>query len=182
MLHAPFMIHLAAAAALAMPGQAQTQTPPPPVTAAQADSMIFESGPLEAEAVAIERTIRCNCGCGLDVHSCLFAMQCGTSPKWAMRIRRELRAGETPDAIRAGFVSEFGKTVLMEPPAEGFNLVGYFLPGVAILMTGLLVGMLVRRGPSPVPQDGPGREFDDADVERVRDAMKRMDEDQRPDW
>ncbi len=182
MLHAPLLTHLAAAAALALPGQVQTQTAPPPVKAAQADSMIFEGGPLEAEAVAIERTIRCNCGCGLDVHSCLFAMQCGTSPKWAMRIREELRKGETPDAIRAGFVADFGQTVLMEPPAEGFNLVGYFLPGIAILMTGLLVGMLVRRGPALGAEGVPVTEVDEADLERVRQAMKRMDEDQRPDW
>ncbi len=182
MLHAPLLTRLAASAVLALPGQVQAQTPPPALPAAQADSMIFASGPFEAQAVAIERTIRCNCGCGLDVHSCLFAMQCGTSPKWATRIRRELRQGETPDAIRAGFVAEFGQTVLMAPPAEGFNLVGYFLPGVAILMTGLLVGMLVRRGPNPIPEGAPGRDFDEADVERVREALKRLDEEQRPDW
>jgi cytochrome c-type biogenesis protein CcmH/NrfF len=176
------MTHMAALAALALPGQAPTTRTPPPVMAAQRDSLIFEGGPLEAEAVAIERTLRCNCGCGLDVHSCLFAMQCGTSPKWAERIRRELKAGKTPDAIKAGFVADFGQTVLMEPPATGFNLVGYLLPGVAILMVGTLVGLLVQRGARPIQAGVSADAFSDAELDRVREAMRRMDESQRPDW
>ncbi len=184
MLHAPLMTHMAALAALAVPVQAQAGQTPPPVMAAvaQRDSLIFQGGPLEAEAVAIERTIRCNCGCGLDVHSCLFAMQCGTSPKWAERIRRELKAGKTPDAIKAGFVADFGQTVLMEPPATGFNLVGYLLPGMAILMVGAFVGLLVQRGARPAEVEVSADAFSDAELERVREAMRRMDESERPDW
>ncbi len=187
MLHAPLMTHMAALAALVAPGQARQvpapQTPPPvSAAAAQRDSLIFKGGPLEAEAVAIERTIRCNCGCGLDVHSCLFAMQCGTSPKWAERIRRELKAGKTPDAIKAGFVADFGPTVLMEPPAKGFNLVGYLLPGMAILMIGTIVGLLVQRGARPIQAEIPADAFTDAELDRLREEMRRMDESQRPDW
>lgn len=184
MLTAPVMTHLAALTALALAGQARPQTVPPVTSSqvAQRDSLIFEGGPLEAEAVAIERTLRCNCGCGLDVHSCLFAMQCGTSPRWAERIRRDLRAGQTPKEIKAGFVADFGETVLMAPPAQGFNLVGYLLPAFSILLVGTLLGMLLHRGSRPIAVGTPEHDYSDAELDRLRDAMRRMDESERPDW
>jgi cytochrome c-type biogenesis protein CcmH/NrfF len=130
--------------------------------------------------LAIEHNIRCDCGCGLDVHSCQFQMQCGTSPGWSERIRQSLEAGQTREAIEASFVADFGRTVLMTPPAEGFNLVGYFLPGIAIITAGMLIGLIVRRGP--------GREefapvtLGQEDEERLRAAMRKLDEAESPDW
>ncbi len=192
MLHAPVLTHLMALAALALPVQARRVQARPagpdttlsglPAQIAERDSLIFEGGPLEAEAVTIERSLRCNCGCGLDVHTCLFAMQCGTSPKWAERIRLELRAGRTPKQIEAGFVADFGESVLIAPPAHGFNLVGYLLPGFGILMIGTLLGMLLHRGARPTEVAASAPDFADADLDRLREAMRRMDESERPDW
>lgn len=142
----------------------------------------FHVGELGEVGLLIERNIRCNCGCNLDVHSCQFQMQCGISPGWSERIRQSLEAGQSREAIEASFVADFGRTVLMTPPAEGFNLVGYFLPAVAIITAGMLIGLVVRRGASYRPGLAPVTDLDDEDAERLRSAMRKLDETEGPDW
>jgi len=156
--------------------------------AAQPDSAMdpaltghVHSGEMGAMSLILEQNLRCNCSCGLDTHSCQFQMQCGTSPVWAERIRRSLAAGDSPEVIEASFVADFGATVLMAPPAEGFNLVGYFLPSVAIIAAGVLIGLLVRTGAT---RGEPMRvlEIGDADAARLRNALQELDEAEGPDW
>ena len=135
--------NLATAFALALPGGAQASTTVlPQVPQIEAHNHEGEFGEIY---LLIERALKCNCGCNLDVHSCQYQMQCGTSPVWSQRILAELEEGRTPEAIKAGFVTDFGAAVLMAPPAEGFNLLGYLLPGTAILTVGMLVGLAIRR-------------------------------------
>jgi len=138
-------------------------------------------GELGEKLLILESALKCDCGCGLDVHSCQFQMQCGTSPVWSKRIRDSLEAGESVDAIQAGFVADFGATVLMAPPPEGFNLVGYLLPAIAILTAGMLVGLVTRRGSNGselVPVDSPT----DDQAARLQEAMRKLDELESPDW
>lgn len=136
---------------------------------------------------AIEGNIRCSCGCGLDLHTCQFNMQCDTSPGWSRRILTELEKGDSPETIRAGFVADFGPTVLMAPPPVGFNLLGYLLPGLAILLAALLVGRGVRAsalreraaGGAPAPEP---MELTGADEDRLARELSRLEELERPDW
>jgi cytochrome c-type biogenesis protein CcmH/NrfF len=100
---------------------------------------------------------------------------------WSQRILQSLQQGESPEAIQAGFVAEFGGTVLMSPPAEGFNLVGYFLPSVAIVVAGMLIGLLVRGGNDRTRTAG-AVVLDDADAQRLQAAMRQLDEAEGPDW
>jgi len=177
----PILAHLAVAATLSLPTGAPPQaiTQPPQV---QQHEGHYHEGPLGAEYLAVEQSIRCNCGCGLDVHSCQFQMQCGTSPVWSQRIRKGLEDGMTPDAIRAGFVAEFGPTVLMAPPAEGFNLVGYLLPGFAIVMAGMLVGLVAKGGARGKEQLAPVHEVSDEEQARLEAELRRLEEAESPDW
>lgn len=141
----------------------------------------YHEGEIGEKLLVLERNLRCNCGCGLDVHSCQFQMQCGTSPAWTQRIRASLEAGESMEAIEAGFVADFGGTVLMSPPPEGFNLVGYLLPAFAIVTAGLLVGLLARGGASREALAGAG-ELDEASEARLREALRELDKAEGPDW
>ncbi len=136
---------------------------------------------------AIEGDIRCSCGCGLDLHSCQFQMQCAISPGWSRRIMSALQQGETPEAIRAGFVADFGPTVLMAPPPEGFNLLGYLLPGLAILFTGALVsrrvrGSALRAGGADGASSFTVPEVSAADEDRLARELRKIEEMERPDW
>jgi hypothetical protein len=141
----------------------------------------YHEGEVGEKLLVLESNFKCGCGCGLDVHTCQFQMQCGTAPVWSQRIRESLERGETVEAIEASFVADFGKTVLLLPPAEGFNLVGYFLPAFAILTAGMLIGLLTRGGmrrEDLVPVEN----LTDDEAANLREAMKQLDELERPDW
>jgi len=141
----------------------------------------YHEGEIGEKLMVLESALKCNCSCGLDVHSCQFQMQCGTSPGWSQRIRESLEAGESVEAIQASFVADFGTEGLMLPPLEGFNLLGYFLPAAAILGAGMLIGLVVRGG---VTSEGliPVEQVTDEDAERLRAAMHTLDESESPDW
>lgn len=141
----------------------------------------YHEGELGEKLMILESALKCNCGCGLDVHSCQFQMQCGTSPAWSARIRQALQAGEDVDVVQASFVSDYGTEVLMLPPAEGFNLLGYFLPAAAILSAGMLVGV-VARGRATEEALVTVAELSSEDEAKLRAAMLSLDESESPDW
>lgn len=141
----------------------------------------FHEGEIGEKLMVLESAIKCQCSCGLDVHSCQFQMQCGESPVWSTRMREALEAGESVEAIQASFVADFGTQVLMMPPAEGFNLLGYFLPAVAILSAGMLVG-LIARGNATREAVAVSGQLSGEDEERLRAALEKLDEDESPDW
>lgn len=139
-------------------------------------------GELGEKLLILETALKCNCGCGLDTHSCQFQMQCGVSPGWTQRIRQSLEAGESVEAIQASFVAEYGTRVLMLPPPEGFNLLGYFLPAMAILAAGALVGMIARGGATREAMAAPVSQLSDDEQARLREALRKLDEEESPDW
>jgi cytochrome c-type biogenesis protein CcmH/NrfF len=141
----------------------------------------FHEGEIGEKLMILETALKCDCGCGLDVHSCQFQMQCGTSPVWSQRIRAALEAGESVDAIQAGFVADYGTEVLMLPPAEGFNVLGYLLPALAIVTAGMFVG-LIARGNATRQRMVPVQDLSSAEEDRLRDALRRLDAEEGPDW
>ena len=60
-------------------------------------------------------------------------------------VRDQLRSGKSPDEVRAYFVDKYGEWILLAPKAEGFNLVVYIIPFVAILAGALIVWRTVKR-------------------------------------
>lgn len=73
-------------------------------------------------------------------------------------IREQLRAGKSPDEVRAYFVDKYGEWILLQPKATGFNLVVYLVPLAVILVGGAVVWRNVRRwtsAPPSSPADGP---------------------------
>jgi len=110
----------------------------------------IHEGPNADAHLRLEKAIRCNCGCLLDLHLCQTQMQCEVSQGWSQRILRELNRGDSEEVVLAGFATEFGPAVLMSPPRSGLNLLGYFLPWAAILLTaGGLTSLLRKRGREP---------------------------------
>ena len=61
-------------------------------------------------------------------------------------IREKLRSGESPDQVRAYFVSRYGEWILLAPKRQGFNWVAWLLPFGAILAGACAIGWVVRRG------------------------------------
>jgi cytochrome c-type biogenesis protein CcmH/NrfF len=113
---------------------------------------------------AIEKRLRCTCGCSLDVYTCRTTdFACTTSPEMHQRVLTLASQGKSGPEIVAAFVRENGVAILMAPPKHGFNLAGYFTPAVVILVAAGLLIMALRRwtraatpatlaaGPSAVP-------------------------------
>jgi len=60
-------------------------------------------------------------------------------------IETQLTAGKTNDEIIASFVAQEGIKVLSEPPATGFNLAAYVMPGFALLVGLFIVATFASR-------------------------------------
>jgi cytochrome c-type biogenesis protein CcmH len=97
--------------------------------------------------IAIEERLRCTCGCNLDVYTCRTTdFTCATSPAMHREVVKLVEQGSTAEEVIDFFVAEHGELVLMAPKKEGFNLVGYVLPGMAITAVGaVMLWMLARR-------------------------------------
>ncbi len=107
-----------------------------PVTARDNDPLV----------IALERKIRCTCGCNQDVYTCRTTdFSCTTSPAMHRLVLARLDSGMTSAQVLDAFQKQYGEAIFMAPPARGFNWAAYVMPflglGVGI---GLVVG-LVRR-------------------------------------
>ena len=60
-------------------------------------------------------------------------------------VREKLRAGETESEILDFFVDRYGTSVLAEPPAEGFNILVWIVPPLALVGGLALVLLGVRQ-------------------------------------
>lgn len=65
-------------------------------------------------------------------------------------VRERLRAGESPEEIKAYFASRYGEWILLEPKMTGLNIVLYVLPVVLVIGGLILVVALVRKWTRPV--------------------------------
>jgi cytochrome c-type biogenesis protein CcmH len=100
---------------------------------------------LEAQTTAVASTLRCPVCQGESLQD---------SPSDLARqmravVRDKLRAGETPDEVRAYFVSKYGEWILLEPTMTGLNILLYFIPVLLVIGGLVLVAFLVRRWTAP---------------------------------
>jgi len=79
----------------------------------------------------------CQCSCQMILRVCNH-QNCPSAIPMRHEIETQLQAGNSDDVIVASFVTQYGLKVLSEPPATGFNLAAYVMPGF-----GLLVGLFI---------------------------------------
>lgn len=137
-----------------------------------------------ADRDAVEHRIRCQCGCTLDVYTCRTTdFSCQVSPSMHRDVLALAAGGYSAQEILDAFVGVYGERVLMAPPAEGFNLLGWIAPFVALAAGGVVVGVLLRswrrapRMPSPPSPAQPVTPNDATADELARlEAVVRNDE------
>lgn len=89
------------------------------------------------------RELSCLCGCNQTVKACPHTT-CDSAIPSRNKIKELIGQGKNHDEILAIFVKEKGQIILSKPKQEGFNLVGYILPFVAITVVGGLVFKLIK--------------------------------------
>ncbi|MGH7516653.1 MAG: cytochrome c-type biogenesis protein CcmH [Gemmatimonadales bacterium] len=94
----------------------------------------------------IEQQLRCTCGCNLDIFTCRTTdFTCTYSPELHREVVALSDGGRTAQEIIDAFVAKYGERVLMAPKPVSFNLVGYLLPGAAILVGGAALAWVIGR-------------------------------------
>ncbi len=135
----------------------------------------------DAAIQAIEKRIKCTCGCGLDVYTCRTTdFTCPVSPKMHAQVLALAESGNNAEQIIAAFVREHGIEILMAPPRRGFNLIGYYAPYAIILTAGVALvyamSRWVRRGArAPATVDVATAGVSTAELEGLQEALRRTE-------
>ena len=130
---------------------------------------------------AIEKQLRCTCGCGLDIYTCRTTdFNCTVSPSLHRQVLARYEAGQSAREIVDAFVAQHGEAILMSPPRRGFNLVGYFLPGSLVVAASGLLFFALRRwtrlaAPPPMAAPAGGPKASAAELERLRRELEQID-------
>ena len=110
---------------------------------------------LEEQAQRIDKSLMCPVCPG----ETLDQSQVEAAKQMRAIVREKLAAGESRQQILDFFVARFGQDVLAAPPKEGFNLLAWVVPGVALATFGtvlllVLRAMRSRRSPEDAPPAG----------------------------
>ena len=96
--------------------------------------------------IAIERQLKCTCGCTLDIYTCRTTdFTCTYSPALHKEVVALVQEGKTPEEVVRFFIDREGEKMLMAPAAQGFNLAGYLVPGLGMLAAGLALAAYLSR-------------------------------------
>ena len=134
----------------------------------------------DAAIQAIEKQLRCTCGCNLDVYTCRTTdFTCSVSPAMHRRVLALAGAGKSGKEIVDDFVRDSGQAILMAPPKRGFNLAGYFVPSVAILVAAAVLIVMLRRwsraAAAAAAPSGNAPSASPAELERLQRELDRFE-------
>lgn len=114
--------------------------------------------------------LACLCGCKSTVADCTM-LECGYSKPARDKIAAGLLAGKSDAEIINSFVQESGLQALAVPPAEGFNLMAWVMPFIAIALGLVALTLFIRRfHPKRAAATAP--EVDPALLERYHDRIE----------
>ncbi len=118
--------------------------------------------------------VYCMCGCVTALNHCPHE-NCPVKAEEYKIIRTDLKEGKAEPAILQDLVDRFGEKVLAAPPAHGFNLTAWILPGVGLLIGLFLAITIVRRWHRPAPEPaGPSAPMDANVRAAVEEEMKKF--------
>jgi cytochrome c-type biogenesis protein CcmH len=104
-------------------------------------TVVTSDSALEARTTAVAATLRCPVCQGESIQDSPSEL----AKQMRAVVRDRLRAGDTPDQVKAYFVSRYGEWILLEPTMTGLNILLYVLPVVLVVGGLALIAFLVRR-------------------------------------
>lgn len=109
---------------------------------------------LEEIAQGIDRSLMCPV-CPSET---IDQSQVALAKQMRAMVRDKLAQGESRQEILDFFVERYGTSILAEPPQEGFNLLVWVIPPIALLAGGAILAAVVmgmrRTRPAPVVVEG----------------------------
>jgi cytochrome c-type biogenesis protein CcmH len=119
----------------------------------------------------VGRKLACRCGvCNNTVADCAM-LECGYCLPARRKIADMQKAGQSDDFIVASFVKESGASALSQPPTEGFSLLSWVMPFVAIGIGLVAITFWIKKY-QPKPAGGLP-EVDSAMLNRYRDRIEK---------
>jgi cytochrome c-type biogenesis protein CcmH len=91
---------------------------------------------LEARTAEVAAQLRCPVCQGLSIQDSPSEL----SQQMRSVVKDQLRAGKSPDEVKAYFISKYGEWILLEPKPKGFNVLVYAMP---ILLVAAGLGWIV---------------------------------------
>lgn len=115
-------------------------------------STILAEAPAAPTLQTIGNEVQCLCGCNAPLNSCPH-LDCAEKSQMLAFIKQEIAAGKDEASILQDMAQKFGLQVLSTPPAHGFNLSVWILPGLGVLIglaTAIVIARRWRRKPASV--------------------------------
>jgi cytochrome c-type biogenesis protein CcmH len=93
---------------------------------------------------AIGNEVQCTCGCNAPLNQCPH-LECAEKAQMQALIKKEIADGKDETTVLQDMSLRYGLAVLSTPPARGFNLSIWILPGLGLLVGLGIVVVIVRR-------------------------------------
>lgn len=129
-----------------------------------ANAQVLSDSVLDAKTKEVAAELRCPVCQGLSIQDSPSEL----SQQMKQLVRDQLKAGKSPEEVKAYFVSKYGEWILLEPKPHGMNLAVYLAPFVLLLGGGALIVVMVRKWTKDQPADNKAA-ADDAELNSVLD-------------
>ena len=109
------------------------------------------SGILSQDGRRVGGKLACLCGgCKNSVGDCPM-LECHYASPARQKIMTMQADGKADQTIVDAFVADRGKEALVAPPKEGFSLLAWWMPAVAVMFGLWAIWMAIRRFSRPIP-------------------------------
>ena len=141
------------------------------------------TGPIVESADARKVTQIIQCWCGGCTNQTLHDCTCALAADEREKVAAALKAGTTPDALIAAYVTEHGAQVRIVPEKRGLDLIGWAVPFVAALAALLTLTFVLfawrRRGSlqaaPATAQRAAGKAAENSYRERLERELKEIE-------
>jgi len=119
--------------------------------------------------------VMCLCGCAATLNHCPHH-DCATVAEMRPIIEKEIAEGKDEKTILQDLAIRYGVQVLAAPPARGFSLTAWILPGAGLLAGLSFVVVMVRRWRKVplAPAPNPAKTLDPKLLAAVEEEMKEL--------
>jgi len=107
-------------------------------------SLGLGDSPRKPSMEVLGNEVMCKCGCVAPLNQCPH-IDCAEKAEMQQFMKKEITDGKDETAILQDMSLRYGVQVLTAPPAKGFNLAVWILPGVGMLAGLGIVVVIVRR-------------------------------------